>query len=300
MHQSTQNRPCSVSLSIEKKLKIGGFSDFVNNSPKLSERERVLAGIINSNKESSPLDLFTKNPELILEITSILDYKNELKKSCKEITKSEGVPADLLTQEFSSIDNPEFIDRLKVLLITTQNQIPYTFFYFDTSMQVFESELKVKNEKMHFAHALSVSNLENGDKDITEFFFVNSCCVGYGVTHIPKDSNRMQLQFNLFNEVEGSRFGRGRIQGFAKAILKERVLNLCGIYPDKLLSISKSQYESSPSALKLYSSLGFFALDGCMKVPVCVDKKYDKESSEYKKNVASLGNGLYLTSQELF
>lgn len=188
----------------------------------------------------------------------------------------------------STDDAKKFLEHTRYFHLEHISQFPFTFL--DLGQKVYFRDIKtsLNGESLNITQALVVSESKMAQAEITEFFLVNGVYVGYGVTRYMGPTD-VELQFNLFPQVPGSRFGRGLIPGLSKAIYQMRMETLRRMLDDgAVLTVEESQFLSA-GTLGFYLSLGFepWSKDPSLKLP-----KGTISPREFKKLKPQLKGGL--------
>ena len=171
--------------------------------------------------------------------------------------------------EFNEIESSaarKLLDHVRMNHIRGQNRVPFTFF--DLGNQVYYDEIvtQIGGKSSHVARVFVLSKSSQVDYEITEFFFVNGAYVGYGVARYLSRSD-VELQFNLFEDVPGTHFGRGKIPGLARRVFEQRLESLSShLDGNAVLTVEANQF-NSPIALQFYRNMGFVPWDTNVTLP---------------------------------
>ena len=139
----------------------------------------------------------------------------------------------------------------KNLLAWQHNKVPVLFY----------KEIKDILPGYNLFQVTALTRAPQTGTDITEFYLINGVYVGYGVALF--GSSYISMGFQIFENPDDPRFGRGKVPGLSKAILKERLNAYKNLIPQGQIwhvRIPPNQYKGKVP--RFYLDLGFQSKSG--------------------------------------
>ncbi|MFH1799306.1 MAG: hypothetical protein ABH891_00465 [Candidatus Omnitrophota bacterium] len=201
----------------------------------------------------------------------------------------------------------KFVNHVRFYNLEHAPIVPFTYFNFGEDVYFRKRQITLNGESLNITHALVLSGSALAQvpvqANLTEFFLVNGVYVGCGVTRYEGPA-RAELQYNIFPEVPGTRFGRSQVEGLSKAIYGLRLEDLGQILDEgAVVTVPLHQFTADEIAannaktLGFYKSLEFEPSNSAVKLPT--GKIIPEEFTEELKHKLNLGLKKVLSRSEV-